>query len=58
MIQFIGLIIAGYCSVKMIEILMDNSKEKFVKIVAAVNLLATILFALMIFASGATIPKF
>lgn len=58
MIQFIGLIIAGYCSVKMIEILMDSTKEKFVKIVAVVNLIATIFFALMIFSSVASVPKF
>jgi hypothetical protein len=57
MIQFIGLIIAGYSSVRMIDILVDKQRETLIKIFAAVNLIATLFFALMLMASGAHISS-
>lgn len=57
MLQFIGLIIAGYSSVKMIEIFTDKNREKVVKVFAAINFIATLFFAMMILASGAQIAS-
>jgi hypothetical protein len=58
MIQFIGLIIAGYCSVRMFELITNSNTDKFIKIIAVVNLIATIFFTLMILVSSAKLPQY